>query len=155
MVILFAFGAPLIDLIELKTYDLRFRSRGQLPASPAIALAMVDEKSLDAEGRWPWPRARLAALVNRLSQDGARVIGFDIGFFEPDENNQTALLNQVRRKMNALEIQNPQLQTFIDERQQLADNDTILARAIGASSATVVLGYFFHKSAAELGYQIE
>lgn len=44
---------PIFDLIELKTYDLRLLSRGQLPASPAVVLALIDEKSLDTQGHWP------------------------------------------------------------------------------------------------------
>jgi CHASE2 domain-containing sensor protein len=43
---LFVYGVPLLDLIELKTYDLRFLSRGQVPPSPAVVLALIDEKSL-------------------------------------------------------------------------------------------------------------
>jgi adenylate cyclase len=70
VVTLFLAGTPLLDLIELKTYDLCFLSRGQVPSSPAVVMAVIDEKSLDAEGRWPWPRAKLAALVERLSRDG-------------------------------------------------------------------------------------
>ena len=85
---LFVSGIPIFDLIELKTYDLRFFSRGSLQPSPAVVMAVIDEKSLDAEGRWPWPRSKIAALVDILSQDGAKVIGFDIAFAEPDENSR-------------------------------------------------------------------
>jgi adenylate cyclase len=47
-------------------------------------MAVVDERSLAAEGRWPWPRSRIAALVEALSRDGARVIAFDVAFAEPE-----------------------------------------------------------------------
>ena len=79
---------PVFELIELKTYDLRFLSRGQMQPSPAVVLTLIDEKSLDAEGRWPWPRSKFATLVDILSRGGAKVIGFDVGFLEPDENSQ-------------------------------------------------------------------
>src|SRR6266545_7621868 len=115
VVILFAFGMPILDLIELKTYDLRFLSRGPSQPSPAVVLAVIDEKSLDREGRWPWPRSKLAALVDALSQDGARVIGFDIGFLEPDENSQLAFINQFSRRVDALAIKHRQLANFIQE----------------------------------------
>jgi adenylate cyclase len=104
VVLLFLFGIPILDLIELKTYDLRFLSRGQLQPSPAVVMALIDEKSLDTEGRWPWPRSKLAALVDILSHDGARVIGFDIGFLEPEENSQLAFINQFSRRVDALAI---------------------------------------------------
>src|SRR5262249_15887895 len=153
--ILFLFGIPILDLIELKTYDLRFLSRGQLQPSPAVVMAMIDEKSLATEGRWPWPRAKLAALVDILSRDGARVVGFDIGFVEPDENSQLAFLAQLSRKVDALAIKHRQLADFIQESKKHADNDLALASAIKNSSAAVVLGYFFHMNKADLGYPLE
>src|ERR671925_860382 len=104
VVVLFVVGIPLLDLIELKTYDLRFVPRGHVPPSPAVVIAVIDEKSLNAEGRWPWPRSKLAALVDILSRDGAKVIGFDIGFLEPDENSQLVFLNQLSEKVDALAI---------------------------------------------------
>src|SRR5437773_9844153 len=155
VVILFLSGLPILDLIELKTYDLRFLSRGQLPPSPAVVMALIDEKSLATEGRWPWPRSKIAALVDLLSRDGARVIGFDIGCLEPDENSQLALINQLSQKVDALSITQPQLTDFIRESKKRADNDLTLANAIKNSSAAVVLGYFFHMNEADLGYQID
>src|SRR6266540_4490106 len=106
VVILFLSGTPILDLIELKTYDLRLLSRGSLQPSPAVVMALIDEKSLDEEGRWPWPRSKLAALVDILSHDGARVIGFDIGFLEPDENfqNDLALANAIKHSSAAVAL---------------------------------------------------
>jgi adenylate cyclase len=146
---------PIFDLVELKTYDLRFLSRGQVQPSPAVVLALIDEKSLDVEGRWPWPRSKIAALVDNLSRDGAKVIGFDVGFLEPDENSQLGLLNQLSQKIDTLAIKSPQLAEFIQESKRTADNDLALANAIKNSSAAVVLGYFFHQSESDLGYRID
>jgi adenylate cyclase len=152
---LFTVGVPLLDLMELKAYDLRVRSRGSLPPSPSVAMAVIDEKSLDAEGRWPWPRSKLAALVDALGRDGARVIGFDIGFSEPDENSELMLVRELRRTVDRLAIQDRRLAAFIGERERAADTDLALARAIRDSPAPVVLGYFFHRSQADLGYRLE
>jgi adenylate cyclase len=77
-------GVSLLDSTELRSYDLRFQARGPTPPTPEVVLAVVDEQSLDALGRWPWSRARMAALVDALSAAGARVIAFDIGFLEPE-----------------------------------------------------------------------
>src|SRR5713101_6044148 len=115
VVMLYVSGTPILDLIELKTYDLRLLSRGQMRPFPAVVLAVIDEKSLATEGRWPWPRSKLAALVDMLSRDGARVIGFDIVFSEPDENSQLALIHQFGQKVEALAITDPQLVDFIHE----------------------------------------
>ena len=155
VVTLFLSGNPILDLIELKTYDLRFRSRGQLQPSAPVVMALIDEKSLDEEGRWPWARSKIATLVNLLSQDGAKVIGFDIGFLEPDANSQLSIIHRFSQEINALDIKNPKLDAFIKEHETNADNDLILATALKNSSAAIVLGYFFHMSKDELDYRIE
>src|SRR2546427_3634322 len=155
VVLLFLSGAPILDLIELKTYDLRFLSRGPRQPSPAVVMAAIDEKSLDMEGRWPWPRSKIAALVDTLSRHGARVIGFDIAFSEPDENSQVALIDQLARRVDALAIGDRRLADFIRESRRHADNDRALANAIKSSSSVVVLGYFFHMSEATLEYRLE
>jgi adenylate cyclase len=155
VILLFRSQVPVFELIELKTYDLRFLSRGQMPPSPAVVLVLIDEKSLDAEGRWPWPRSKFATLVDILSRGGAKVIGFDVGFLEPDENSQLELLNQLSQTVKTLAIKNARLAKFIQESKRNADNDLVLAQAIKKSSAAIVLGYFFHQSESDLGYQIE
>ncbi len=155
VVTLFLSGNPILDLIELKTYDLRFRSRGQLQPSTPVVMALIDEKSLDEEGRWPWSRSKIATLVNLLSQDGAKVIGFDIGFLEPDANSQLSIIHRFSQEIGALDIKNPKLDAFIKEHEKNADNDLILAEALKNSSAAIVLGYFFHMSEDELDYRID
>ena len=153
--IFFLSGVPIFDLIELKTYDLRFLSRGHLKPSPAVVMAVIDEKSLDREGRWPWPRCKIAHLVDALSQDGAKVIGFDIGFLEPDENSHLTFINELDQRIETLRITDNKLTEFINESKKRADNDQILANAIRRSSATVILGYFFKTSKTDLNQQID
>lgn len=155
VVLLFVSRTPILDLIELKTYDLRFLSRGPRQPSAAVVMAAIDEKSLDAEGRWPWPRSKIAALVERLSRDGARVIAFDIAFSEPDENSQLAVIDQLAERVETLAIRDRRLTDFISEQRRHADNDLALAAAIKNSSAAVILGYFFHMSETTLEYRLE
>src|SRR5437867_5749422 len=155
VVTLFELGSPVLDVIELNWLNLRFRARGPLAPTPTVVLAVIDEKSLSDEGRWPWPRSKIAALVDTLSRDGARVIGFDIAFSEPDENSQVALIDQLARRVDALAIRDQRLADFITESRRHADNDRALAAAIKKSSAAVVLGYFFHMSEATLEYRLE
>lgn len=154
-VVLFSAGIRFLDMVELKTYDLRFLSRGTLKPSHAVMLALIDEKSLDEEGRWPWPRSKIARLVDILSQGGAKVIGFDIGFLEPDENSEIRLIDQLGKKINGMQLQNDRLARFLSERRKTADNDLALATAIRNSSANIVLGYFFHMREADLEYHLE
>jgi adenylate cyclase len=82
VIVVFLIAPSFLEIIELKTLDLRFKSRGVLQGTDAVALAVIDEKSLDTEGRRPWPRSKIAHLVDYLSDNGEKVIGFYIGFLE-------------------------------------------------------------------------
>ncbi len=72
---------PLLDQIELKTYDMRLRGL-ENPPPAHVTIAAIDEQSLARLGRWPWSRTTFAALAERLDQLGARVIAFDLFFSE-------------------------------------------------------------------------
>ncbi|HEX2055711.1 MAG TPA: adenylate/guanylate cyclase domain-containing protein [Nitrospiraceae bacterium] len=72
---------------ELKALDHLVRGHADpLKAHPDIVLVSIDESSLEAFGRWPWPRDRHGYVVRYLKQAGAKAIVFDLMFFEPDEN---------------------------------------------------------------------
>ena len=155
-VFLFIFIQPsFLEIVELKTLDLRFKSRGTRTPHDAVVLGVIDEKSLNREGRWPWPRSKIARLINYLSNDGAKVIGFDIGFLEPDENTNFKLINQFEQKMESLQIKDDKITEFLKESRLKADNDLILANAIKESQAKIVLGHFFYMSPAALNYKVE
>jgi adenylate cyclase len=74
-----------LEILDDKTLDFRHVLRGPLPPDPAITIVGIDEASLAALGRWPWPRARIATLVDALSGGGAAAIGFDVVFDQRDE----------------------------------------------------------------------
>ena len=155
VLVLFVVQVDLFEIVELKTYDFRFLSRGTKSPRPDVVLAVLDEKSLKSEGRWPWPRSKMAKLIDALSRDGAKVIGFDIIFAEPDQNSNIGLIRQIEQKMKDQLVQNEGLRAFIEESKTNADNDTALAEAIKGSKAKVVLGYFFHMNQEELAYKLE
>jgi adenylate cyclase len=155
VLLLFWVSVPVLDLVELKTYDIRMVSRGSRPASPAVVLAAIDEKSVAEEGRWPWPRTKMARLIDALSKDKPKVIGFDIVFAEPDQNSQLALVDNLFEQLKALAIKDPALLRFLGDRRETADTDMALALAIKQSSAPVVLGYFFHEDQSSLQYQLD
>ena len=49
-----------------------------------VPIVDIDERSLAEYGQWPWPRSLLGTLVDRLTQAGAVVVGFDIVLSEVD-----------------------------------------------------------------------
>jgi adenylate cyclase len=73
-----------IALLELKAYDLKVTARGERPVSDQVVIVAIDEKSLKKEGRWPWPRSRLARLIDSLTRSEVSAIGVDILFPEKD-----------------------------------------------------------------------
>ncbi len=53
----------------------------------------IDERSLREQGRWPWSRETLGRIVQTVGRDGgARAIGFDMVFAEPDAAQDPPLM---------------------------------------------------------------
>ena len=98
---------------------------------PAVVVA-IDERSIAAVGRWPWPRHRLAALVAGIAAHDPAAIAVDILMPEPDPLSPERLLAGAGPDVPAA------------ARQALAAlpaNDAVLARALaGAPSVLVVAG---------------
>ena len=53
----------------------------QHKASGEILVVKIDDPSIQAAGRWPWPRRYHAELVDQLTEAGAKQIFFDIKFY--------------------------------------------------------------------------
>lgn len=78
------------ERLELMSYDWRVR-RGFEPTAPAASLGVVfiDDDSLESVNQnfgyiWPWPRQLYGRLVNELTAQGAKTIGFDMLFLDRD-----------------------------------------------------------------------
>lgn len=52
-----------------------------------VAVVAIDEEALAAEGPWPWPRARLAAIAGAARAAGARGLAFDLLLVAPGEGD--------------------------------------------------------------------
>jgi adenylate cyclase len=128
--IMLGYGIEIFNLFELKTYDQRLKWRGTRPSSGNVVAAVIDEKSLDNEGMWPWPRWKMADLVNRLSDDGAKVIGIDIFFTEPDKSINLEIVDQIKNRLQVLNISDEGISKYLEEKRALADSDAIFAKAI-------------------------
>ena len=82
-----------VSRLEAVLYDARVRFFAQAPVDERIAIVDIDEASLAELGRWPWNRARLADLVERIFADyGALLLGMDVILAEPDESSGLASL---------------------------------------------------------------
>lgn len=52
----------------------------------SIVIIAIDDKSIQAIGRWPWDRSIHAQLLNLLTTAKPKAIGIDISFFEPSNS---------------------------------------------------------------------
>lgn len=145
----YIFDFPFLQLMELKTIDLRFGYRGSIPKSEQVVIAAIDEKSLSREGKWVWPRATFARLIDRLSDAGARAVVFDVGFLEPDRRDVTTAVKKIRNQARRMLPESKPFEEYLLQIEKDSDNDRLLAEAIARSKAKVVLGYFFQMSKTE------
>jgi adenylate cyclase len=81
---LYLWDPALLEVVELKSYDLRQRALTTRAPSGDVSIVAIDEQSLSQLGRWPWPRTTLARLIEALDRAGARVVAFDVFFPESD-----------------------------------------------------------------------
>ena len=72
-----------LERLELLFYDLRFQLRGKVTPPDNIVIVAIDDGSLAKVGRWPWERRKLAEIVDRLKEMGARVVLLDIICADP------------------------------------------------------------------------
>jgi adenylate cyclase len=145
VLIMYLLGNQLLDVMELKTYDMRLRADGARVPAGQVTIAAIDEKSLARLGRWPWSRSTLAGLIERLDDMGARVIALDV-FFSESQNQK--LLQHIER-LEAEHRFPGASSPYASLKQQLAA-DATLAQAI-AASGRVVLSMVFLMSPDEAG----
>jgi adenylate cyclase len=129
----------LIDRLDRIAYDVRLRLT--MPETPddRIVIVAIDEKSLAQQGRWPWPRDRMARLLDQLVDHyGVALVAFDVVFAEPEETSALALLDE----LGANPVENdPQLQERYQQLRARFDHDATLVESLHGRN--IVLGMFF------------
>lgn len=119
-------------------------SKGKLPPGGETVIASVDEKSLSELGRWPWPRTTLAQLVDKLKGYGAKAVGFDIVFSEPDQNLSLKTIIDLSKEVKKIGVYDKRIQGLLNRKKMTADTDAALAESINRAK-NVTLGYFFYR----------
>ena len=84
-------GAPARAVMQNLVFDQyqRWKPRPYAFDQP-VRIVAIDDESLKRLGQWPWPRERLAALVDAVKRAGAASISFDFLFSEKDRGDATA-----------------------------------------------------------------
>jgi adenylate cyclase len=93
-----------------------------------VRIVDIDDASLSRLGQWPWPRTRIAELLEKLGAGGTAAVGFDVMFAEPDRTSPQAaadlwhLTGRLRSDLVAL-----------------PDHDQVFARSL--AQGDVVVGF--------------
>jgi len=146
-------GSAALESLELKFYDIRakfLQDAGKPPTE--VAIVAIDDDSLTQLGRWPWPRSRIAAMLDKLNSYGPKVIGLNILFAEADQNPGIAALDKVageyKQLIEAKTVTekaeadgNSAMITAIEAEKLNLDQDAKLAAALEGKK--VVLPMFF------------
>lgn len=135
--------------LELKFYDTRSYLRQTPDPSSDIAIVAIDEDSIQKLGRWPWPRSRIAALLEALKGAGPKVIGLDILLTETEENPGLGEVEALRAKFAELVASKKILQQkgvdfaleFSSSQTRLNSDEKLIA-ALGAAQGVVLPMYF-------------
>lgn len=135
---------PFIDRLDGILYDVRLRLTAPGGVDPRIVIVDIDEQSLrereaGGEGRWPWPRDRLALLVNRLNDDyNVSLTGFDVIFSERDESSgirtMDTLANTELKNDVGFQKQYSRIKPLLDLDSQFANS---------FKDRLIILGYSF------------
>jgi adenylate cyclase len=119
-----------VGMVRNFVFD-RFQQAAPRTWDPDLPVRVVDidEESIERIGQWPWPRAKLGQLVDRLRDKGAAVVAFDIVLSEPDRTNLPNLLAQIEplelRDELALKLEN------------VPTSDAVFAEALGKQPAVL------------------
>jgi adenylate cyclase len=140
---LYLWAPTFLKTVENKLYDLHFVLRGPQDPGHQVAILAIDEKSLAAFGRWPWPRSMLARVVRTLADNGAKVIALDIILSEPEVSDELRVVKRMSERLGALGASpsSPMGQALRQELAgltQAADSDGQLAGALRESGRAVL-----------------
>ena len=124
-----------IEHLQFKLTDGIVAGAAEPGITDKVAVVEIDEQSLEAWGQWPWPRSRLATLLNEIAGMGARCIALDFIMAEPDRTSPKTLQEALNREVGVAPDGGNGPAT-------LQDNDAILAATL--SSGPFVLGYEFN-----------
>jgi len=133
-ILVYLISPSFITFINFKITDAVVESVPPKNISDTVVVVGIDERSLQRFGQWPWPRYRLALLLNKIGQSGAKSIGLDFILAEPDRLSFPATLEEFSRD-TGYNVE------FNKVASEFKDNDLMFANVI--SNWPCVLGFEF------------
>ncbi|MEX1298051.1 MAG: CHASE2 domain-containing protein, partial [Desulfotignum sp.] len=114
---------PWLKRLDAAFFDVLARMDRHTPESSSVLMVDVDETSLAAVGQWPWPRYRLAAMIDTLAKAAPRSILVDFFFPEPDRTSLSTIQNVFQREFG-LDLM------FKGVPESMMDNDAYLGHVL-------------------------
>ncbi len=131
---IYIFKPAYLNILEYKLYDAFFQKIYSKKTTGKVAIVDIDEYSLEKFGQWPWPRYRVALLLQKINMAGALAVGLDILFAEPDGTSPVVLQRSFSKDLH-IDVQ------FSGIPEGLLDNDQLFATVL--QKGPYVLGYSF------------
>ena len=114
--------------------------------NPKVVIIDIDERSVQTEGRWPWPRDKMADLLNKLKQEGVVTIGMDIVMSEAEINYALGLKDKLQQTTSPVVADEKQLLLTLNKIAPHVDNDKTFVHQL--VDHNTVLGFLFHYDSA-------
>lgn len=112
-----------------------------LPQSKVKGLPVIvdiDELSLKKYGQWPWPRYKVAKLIENISALGASSVGLDIYFPEADRTSLPVIKKDLEKYLN-IKL------NYSGVPKDSEDNDAILAKTLAGGPFVGSFQFLFNK----------
>ena len=130
-----------IERFETLVYDIQLRAQlltpKRAPLKTSVVIVDVNDQSLKQEGRWPWPRAKLATLVDHIRAQGAVVVAFDMIFPRPEANIADTVFNQLVQQ----KLVTPQIAPLFKKIAPFFDNDAKFAASLAQGDAVIGVNF--------------
>ncbi len=93
LIIIRALDPAVVQSLRLRGFDFLEELAPRRYQPIAVKIVTIDDKSLAQYGQWPWSRARVAQLVDKIAAGKPSVLGVDIIFAEPDRLSPGRLID--------------------------------------------------------------
>jgi CHASE2 domain-containing sensor protein len=146
----FSAGSDLMQSLERKAYDLGLQATNRIP-SDRVAVIAIDDRSIANLGRWPWPRATQANMLDLLAASHAKVIGNTVLFFEPQIDAGMEYISRISTLLDSPTLKSgsaaqldelAQLRGLTSEAVNHLDNDKKLGLSILNANNVLLPMYF-------------
>lgn len=126
-------------VLENYVYDVKLKLTMPGYPDPRVVIVDIDEKSLQEQGHWPWPRNKVAKMVDLLfDRYQIDVLGFDVLFAERDESSGLKSLEALAQSELSA---NPAFNATLNKLRPQLNYDQVFADSL--KNRRVVLGYYF------------